>query len=201
MTPAAVILCGGQSLRMGRPKALLPFGPECLLERVVRLVSEAADPIVVVAAPEQELPDLPTRVCLVRDAVSGRGPLQGLSAGFSALDESVELVYATATDVPFLEPAWITRLVDLIGDADLAIPYADGHHHPLAALYRRATALPAIEKLLAANRLRPFFLTESLRVRIVEYSELIDVDPEMRTLRNLNTPDDYLRALGEAGLA
>src|SRR5437660_12603272 len=122
MKPAAVILCGGQSLRMGRPKALLPFGPECLLERVVRLASEAADPIVVVAAPEQELPDLPTRVCLVRDPISGRGPLQGLAAGFGALDSSVDLAFATATDVPFLEPAWITHLVNLIGEADLAIP-------------------------------------------------------------------------------
>ncbi|MGZ6054814.1 MAG: molybdenum cofactor guanylyltransferase, partial [Isosphaeraceae bacterium] len=54
----AVILCGGESRRMGQPKAWLPFGPERMLQRVVRLVSTVTGPIVVVAAPGQELPSL-----------------------------------------------------------------------------------------------------------------------------------------------
>jgi molybdopterin-guanine dinucleotide biosynthesis protein A len=201
MTPGAVVLCGGQSRRMGQPKAWLPFGPERMLQRVVRLVSSAAGPIVVVAAPDQEVPPLPSGVLLVRDPVSGRGPLQGLAAGLAGLPESVELAYATATDVPFLEPAWIDRLRDLIGDHDLAIPFAEGYHHPLAALYRRSTVLPAIEALLHADRLRPFFLMEAVRTRVVEADELREVDPELRTLRNLNTPGDYHTSLGQAGFA
>ena len=56
----AIVLCGGMSRRMGRPKAWLPFGPdEVMLQRVVRLVREVVGPVVVVAAPEQELPMLP----------------------------------------------------------------------------------------------------------------------------------------------
>ena len=47
----AVVLCGGRSSRMGRPKAWLPFGDEVLLQRVVRRIAEAAWPIAVVAAP------------------------------------------------------------------------------------------------------------------------------------------------------
>src|SRR5829696_6616837 len=131
----AVVLCGGQSSRMGQPKAWLPFGPERMLQRVVRLVGEVADPIVVVAAPGQDHPPLPDSVTVVRDPVSGRGPLQGLAAGLSALPEAVEFAFASATDVPFLHPAWITRLRALIGDHDLAIPFVDGYYHPLAALY------------------------------------------------------------------
>ena len=196
MTPGAVVLCGGQSRRMGQPKAWLPFGPERMLQRVVRLVGEAARPIVVVAAPDQELPPLPDWASIARDPVSGRGPLQGLAAGLAALPESVELAYATATDVPFLQPAWIHRLVDLMGDHDLAIPFIEGYHHPLAALYRRATVLPAIEALLAADRLRPFFLIESVRTLVVGPEELRDADPDLRTLRNLNTPEDYRRGPG-----
>src|SRR5438552_9005872 len=107
MTLGALVLCGGQSRRMGQPKAWLPFGPERMLQRVVRLVGEAVGPIVVVAAPGQDLPPLPDAVTIVRDPISGRGPLQGLAAGLAALPEAVELAYATATDVPFLEPAWI----------------------------------------------------------------------------------------------
>src|SRR3954452_17592579 len=98
MELGAVILCGGESRRMGRPKAWLPFGPEVMLQRVVRLVGEAAGvgPIAVVAAPGQEVPSLPDRVTVVRDEVSGRGPLQGLAAGLAALPAGAELVYATA---------------------------------------------------------------------------------------------------------
>src|SRR4051794_13494419 len=197
MTLGAVVLCGGQSRRMGAPKAWLEFGPERLLQRVVRLVGTGigGGPIVVVAAPGQEYPPLPSSVTVVRDEVSGRGPLQGLAAGLRALPESVELAYASATDVPFLEPAWIGRLRDLIGEDDLAIPFVDGYHHPLAALYRRATVLPVVTSLLEAGRLRPVFLMESLRTRIVTDEELRGVDPDLRTLCNLNVPEDYLRAV------
>ena len=170
-----------------------------MLQRVVRLVSTVAGPIVVVAAPGQELPALPEAVVVARDPLRGRGPLQGLAAGLAALPAEVELAYATATDVPFLQPAWIDRLVGLIGDHDLAIPRCDGFLHPLAALYRRATVLPACESLLQSGRLRPTFLIDVLRARIVTSDELKCEDPELLTLRNLNTPGDYTSALARAG--
>ncbi len=80
MQVGGVVLCGGQSRRMGRAKAWLPFGTEIMLPRVVRLLGEAVSPIVVVAAPEQDLPPLPDDVRVVRDEEKGRGPLQGLDA-------------------------------------------------------------------------------------------------------------------------
>ncbi len=186
---------------MGQAKAWLEFGPEKMLQRVVRLAGAMAAPIVVVAAPGQHLPSLPPATRLVRDAVEGRGPLQGFMAGLAALPDSTELVYATATDVPFLKPTWITRLAELIGDADLAIPYAEGFYHPLAALYRRRPVLPAVERLLAEDRLRPTFLVEAVKTRPVSVDEMRAVDPELGTLRNLNTPAEYRQALVDAGLA
>jgi molybdopterin-guanine dinucleotide biosynthesis protein A len=199
MSLGAVVLCGGESRRMGRPKAWLPFGPERMLQRVVRLAGTVAQPIVVVAAPDQAVPDLPADVAVVRDSVAGRGPLQGLAAGFAALPDPVELVYATATDVPFLQPDWITRLAELIGGDDLAIPFIDGYSHPLAALYRKRTVLPAIGDLLDANRLRPVFLVEAVQTRIVTEAEMRAIDPELRSLRNLNHPGEYQQALRDAG--
>ena len=201
MNAGGVILCGGESTRMGRPKATLPFGSECMLQRVVRLVATVADPIVVVTAPGQTLPRLPESVAVAEDAVRGRGPLQGLAAGLAAFPDHVELVYATATDVPFLKPAWISTLVALAPGNDLVIPYLNGHYQPLAAVYRRAPALAAIQTLLRDDRLRPVFLTEILATRTVLAGDLKDVDPEFSTLRNLNTPDEYRTALWEAGLA
>src|ERR1043165_2456560 len=69
MRKGAIILCGGKSSRMGRDKATLPFGGELMLARVVRLLSEAVDPqgIVVVAAPNQSLPEVPAPVMIARD--------------------------------------------------------------------------------------------------------------------------------------
>jgi molybdopterin-guanine dinucleotide biosynthesis protein A len=184
---------------MGRPKAWLSFGNERMLQRVVRLIGAVAQPVIVVAAPGQELPALAPEVAITQDAVAGRGPLQGLAAGFSALPPHIELVCATATDVPFLEPRWITRLVQLIEGYDLAIPLVGGYHHPLAALYRKSAVLPAIEGLLRADRLRPVFLVESVKTRVVHEAELRSVDPDLQTLRNLNFPDDYAQALRDAG--
>ena len=196
----AVVLCGGESRRMGRPKAWLPFGPELMLQRVVRLVGTVAGPIVVVAAPGQDLPELPAGASIVRDPIAGRGPLQGLAAGFEALGEEIDLVYATGTDVPFLEPKWIAHLAELIGEADLAIPSIGDYYHPLAALYRKRVVLPAIQHLLEQDRLRPLFLVEAVTTRVVQEHEMRVVDPELGTLRNLNHPEEYERALRDAGL-
>ncbi len=203
MRLGAIVLCGGQSRRMGRPKAWLPFGDEVLLQRVARLVREGIGEdgeLVVVAAPEQELPDLPSGTLIARDPVEGRGPLQGLAAGLAALPNEVELVYATATDAPFLRPAWITRLVERIGDADIAMPYVGGHRNPLSAVYRRSTVLPHVLDLLVADQLKPAFLLDRVRTRVLFEDDLHDIDPDLATVRNLNTPDDYASALRDAGL-
>src|SRR3954447_24085949 len=81
MRRGALILCGGKSSRMGRDKATLPFGPELMLQRVVRLLSDTVDPehMLVVAAPNQTLPELPKSVKVARDDAEFRGPLQGLA--------------------------------------------------------------------------------------------------------------------------
>jgi molybdopterin-guanine dinucleotide biosynthesis protein A len=183
---------------MGRPKAWLEFGEEKLLPRVVRLASAIADPLVVVAAPGQDLPVLPVGVTVARDAVSGRGPLQGLLAGLSALPSEAQFAYATATDAPFLNPAWITFLAKTIGSDDLAIPYVGGRHHPLAALYRIQSVRPAAELLLGAGRSRLLDLMDAVRTRIVRQEELEPVDPGCATLRNVNSPAEYEQAIRDA---
>src|SRR4029453_16842762 len=88
-----IVLCGGQSSRMGRPKAWLPFGPETMLGRVVRLLGEGVSPLVVVAAPEQDVPPVPAGVAIVRDPERGKGPLQGLTAGLTALQGDADAAY------------------------------------------------------------------------------------------------------------
>jgi molybdopterin-guanine dinucleotide biosynthesis protein A len=196
MTTAGIVLCGGQSKRMGRPKAWLPFAGEVMLPRVVRLLGEAVSPIVVVAAPDQDLPPLPDEIAVVRDEEKGRGPLQGLAAGLGALRGKADAAYLSSCDVPFLRPAFVHRLIDLLGEHAICVPRVGDYHHPLAAVYR-IDVIDAVNHLLAENRLRPFFLFESVATRVVEAAEMADVDPTFQTLRNLNTPEDYEAALRE----
>ncbi len=197
MKVGGIILCGGQSQRMGRPKAWLPFGGELLLPRIIRLLGDVVAPLVVVAAPDQELPPLPAGVSVVRDEEKGRGPLQGLAAGLKALHGQADAAYLSSCDVPFLRPAFVRRLIDLLGEYTVCVPRVGAYFHPLAAVYRLGVA-DAVSRLLAADRLRAYFLIEEVPTRVVEASDLADVDPTFQTLRNLNTAEDYEAALREA---
>ncbi len=185
---------------MGRDKATLPFGPECMLQRVVRLLSEVVPVrnLVVVAAPGQSLPDLSPEVIQTRDEHEERGPLEALAAGLRALPTAVDAAYVTSCDVPLLVAAFVDQLFEELGEAMIAVPFDTAHHHPLAAVYRRQV-LATVEALLTANRLRTRFLFEEVPTRDIPVAALRHVDPELRTLENLNRPEDYRAALRLAG--
>lgn len=203
-TSAGIVLCGGKSSRMGRSKALLPFGQELMLERVVRILSSTVSPIVVVAAPDQELPSLSDDVLLARDEREGRGPLEGLLAGMKELSRRgypADLaIYATSCDAPLLSPAFIHQVLAALGSHQAAVPVEDRFFHPLAAAYRLAV-LPEIEALLAADQLRPAFLFERVPTSRIPVEMLRGADPELHSLKNCNRPEDYAAALAIAGFA
>ena len=185
-----LILCGGKSSRMGRPKAWLPIGNELFLQRVVRILSEVVSPIVVVAAVGQDLPPLPAEVQITRDEREALGPVGGMAAGFSQLAGQVDAAYVTACDVPLLKPTVVRRICEQLGDADIAIPIDGQFSHPLAAVYRLTLADHA-RQLLDAGRLRPVFLWEGATVNQIPIDSLKDIDPQLDSFRNANTPEDY----------
>jgi molybdopterin-guanine dinucleotide biosynthesis protein A len=191
---ASIILCGGRSSRMGRPKAWLPLGEEVFLQRVVRIIGEVTPEIVVVAAPEQELPPLPASVTITRDPQEGLGPLAGLAAGLALLSAPIEAAYLSSCDVPFLKPAFVRRMFELLGESSICVPEVDGYKHQLAAVYRPAV-LPEVQQLLAQDRRRPVFLFENVPTRLVTAQELRDVDENWESLRNCNSPEDYEQVL------
>jgi molybdopterin-guanine dinucleotide biosynthesis protein A len=137
-------------------------------------------------------------VLIARDEREARGPLEGLRAGLKALPPTVDAAYVTSCDVPLLVPGFVRQMLDLSRGHDVAVMEMDGFTHPLSAVYRRET-LPFVEDLLARDRLRPVFLFEAVKTRRVRPEEMT-ADPELRTLRNLNTREDYQRALADAGL-
>ncbi|HEY2893174.1 MAG TPA: molybdenum cofactor guanylyltransferase [Pirellulales bacterium] len=198
MKRGAIILCGGQSSRMGTPKWSLPFGPETMLARVMRLVGAVCEPLVIVRAAGQVLPEFGDEIIITQDTRPNRGPLEGIAAGLAALPDDVDAAYVTSCDAPLVVGAAIERLFELLGDNSAAVPAQRGFVYPLSAIYRRGL-VELVRTLLDADRLRPSDLFDLVPTRRVSSQELIDVDPRLDTLRNLNTPEEYLEALGQAG--
>lgn len=198
---AGIVLAGGQSTRMGQDKATLPFGPELLVQRVVRILSSVVEPIVVVAAAGQELPPLRECVLLAVDERPARGPLEGLAAGLARLAHErpeVEAAFVTSCDAPLLTPAFVSAMIARLGDFDIAVSVTDGMPHPLAAVYR-VSVLPHIRELLAADELRLASLLDRVATLRVDAEELRAADAELHSLKNCNRPQEYAEALRIAG--
>lgn len=199
MNCAGVVLAGGQSSRMRLPKALLPFGPEVMLQRVVRRLATVVQPVIVVAQHEQPLPELPAGTLVAHDARASRGPLEGLLAGLVAAEPFVDRAFVTSCDVPRLMPSFAKQMIELLGDHEIAVPVEGEFFHPLSAVYHTAV-VPEIRKLLEQDRLRPAFLFDVVRTIRVAVDELRAVDPSLASLQNVNQSADYLAALAAEGL-
>ncbi len=142
------------------------------------------------------------RTLLAEDPREGRGPLQGIAAGLAALSGRADIVFVSSTDMPFLHPAFIRRVLSALegGDAaDVALPVARGYKQPLAAGYRVSLAETA-ERLVKQDRLRPAFLFAECRVQALDDAELrrdpmlAALDPDLDSVLNVNTPADYAEA-------
>jgi molybdenum cofactor guanylyltransferase len=185
---------------MGTPKAALEWHGSTLLGRTVGIMARATSgPVVVVRAPGQGLPELPGGTLVADDPREGRGPVQGIAAGLAALTGRAEAAFVSSTDLPFLHPAFIRRVLRVLADSedtDVALPVAHGYKQPLAAAYRVALAGPA-ERLVKEDRLRPAFLFDECRVETLDDTalkrdpELAALDPDLDSVLNVNTPADY----------
>jgi molybdopterin-guanine dinucleotide biosynthesis protein A len=190
---------------MGTPKAALEWHGSTLLYRTVGIVARATGgPVVVVRAGGQELPDLPKGTRVVDDPRPGKGPVQGIAAGLAALEGHADAAFISSTDLPFLHPAFIRRVlreIETAGDerADVALPVARGYPQPLAAAYRVSLAATA-ERLVREDRLRPAFLFSECAVKLLDDAALTAdpligaLDPGLDSVVNINTPDDYQQA-------
>jgi molybdopterin-guanine dinucleotide biosynthesis protein A len=188
---------------MGTPKAALEWHGSTLLRRTAGIVARAANgPVVVVRAPGQDLPGLPKGTLVVEDPREGKGPVQGIAAGLTALSGQAESAFIASTDMPFLHPAFVRRMLRVLEhseNSDVALPFARGYKQPLAAAYRVSLAETA-ERLVKEDRLRPAFLFEQCLVETLDDDALRQdpmlaaLDPDLDSVLNVNTPEDYEQA-------
>jgi molybdenum cofactor guanylyltransferase len=188
---------------MGAPKAALEWYGSTLLGRTVGIVARATSgPVVVVRAAGQDLPELPEGTLVADDPREGKGPVQGIAGGLAALAGRADAAFVSSTDMPFLHPAFVRRVLRVLEESegtDVALPVARGYKQPLAAAYRVSLAGTA-ERLVKEDRLRPAFLFDECQVETLDEAALkrdpvlAALDPDLDSVLNVNTPADYAAA-------
>jgi len=181
-----VVLAGGRSSRMGRDKALLPFGGKTLLEWQAATLANVAREVWVSGSPEEyarfEFP-------VISDSPAGAGPLAGIGAALTLGD-----VVVLAVDMPFVPAGLLGHLVATAGDDGALVD--DGELFVPTAAYYRQGALPAAKRMLLSGRdrsLRAF--TAGLDVRRLTLRETERFGPVAEIFLNINDDASYQRAL------
>jgi len=182
MDATLLVLAGGDSRRMGRPKAWIEVWDTVLLRYVVeRLAPAFSEVVVAFGEPEQMEQLVPYRV--VFDRKRDAGPLAGLEAGLIAARHDV--LFAVACDMPYVTPTTAQLAVAAARNSDAAIARHDGLFEPVCGAYRK-TALPAIVGALDAGNYTAHDVAQSLDVTWLE-----GLDPA--EFESLNTPADLER--------
>ena len=204
MQLGGIILAGGRSRRMGRPKESLPIAGTTMLNWQCQTLLTCTKPVVTVGRdPHQPLPKIPAEVDVTVDELPGEGPLAAIVAGLKQLRDhhgfgEHDAAMTVGCDQPFLTAATVCWLRDRMGNADVLMPQANNKLQPLTAIYR-ITALEPAMQLLASGHRRPRDIAAHTNSKIVTEEELRQHDPELRFLRNLNSPADYEAARTKLG--
>ena len=179
---------------MGTAKEWLPIGGESLLQQIVRIVGSVVHPVVVAGRRGQPLPALPSDVELAYDAIENAGPLAGMAAGFDGLAGRCEAAFVVSCDHPLLKPAFITRLIELLGEHHAVVPSHEAQSYPLVAVYR-LDLRPLLAELLAKGERRVHVFAERCGAYVIASAALVDVDGAIDSLRNVNDRESYERAI------
>ena len=182
----AFVLAGGQSTRMGRDKAFLPWEDGTLLSNALKLVAAATPRIRIVGQTRK----FAAYGRVIEDIYRDRGPLGGIHAALSSTTTDLNLMLAV--DVPFVEPRFLQFLTEGARETDavVTVPLADGVSQPLCAVYRKEFAPVAAQALEAGrNKIDPLFA--EVKTRVIEAEEWTRAGFSAAMFRNLNTPEQW----------
>jgi molybdenum cofactor guanylyltransferase len=182
---SAIIQAGGQSRRMGRDKALIAYQGRPIIAHVIETLRALTDDLVVVSNRSDLYSSFGARV--VADYDPPCGPLGGIAAGLQAAQHPLAVV--VACDMPFLNVTLLRWLIDLADGYDAVVPQTGAEFEPLHAVYRRECRGPIVQRIEHGER-RVISFFADVRLRAVPEADWRMLDPEGRSLVNLNTPDD-----------
>lgn len=195
---SAVILAGGSSSRFGKDKGLMDLADKPLIKYVLDAASNLVEERIVVVSSNAQAKSytkaLDADVKVLVDAENIQTPLIGALTGFDAAHGEYSLLLPC--DVPFVSKDILALLLDLCTDKAAAIPrQPNAYMEPLHAVYCTKPALDAARTALNRGELNMKAMVEKLRgVRYVSSLVLQQLDPDLRTFFNVNTPSDLKRA-------
>jgi len=199
MDRSAIILGGGSSSRFGEDKGILKLDSKPLLNHVVDTVKSIVDEVIVVTS-SRERANLYARmvsfkVRFVIDICETKGPLVGALTGFEAAQGKYSLLLPF--DVPFVSRDVVSLLFELCIGKSAAIPrWPNNQIEPLHAVYHTKQAFEAAKKALTNDELDMRAMISKLwGVRYISTLVIEQLDPELRTFFNINTPLDLKKAI------
>jgi molybdopterin-guanine dinucleotide biosynthesis protein A len=185
----ALVLCGGKSRRMGRPKAFLPFEGTTMVNHVLNQVRDLFAEVFIVANEPDNYEDL--GVDVVKDILPYRGPLGGILSGL--LVAKHEYTFVIACDMPFVDKRLIREMTSARHGNDVVVLTHEMGVEPLLALYSKNCIKPLEESLFAGNLSLQEFLS-GLKAQSFEYDSNSQGE-DLPAFFNINTPQDYSRAI------
>ena len=180
-------LAGGESRRMGRDKALLPWAGGDLLAHTLARLRAVVSEVRIVSGPDARHGERGVPV----DTDAGTGALAGVLAGLGAARGRAGLVLAV--DLPLVPNTLLARLLDRADGVDAVVPISPRGAEPLCALYGPACLEP-IRRRTELGDLRMTSFWPDVRVRLLEPGELADLGNLELLFLNVNTPPDFERA-------
>jgi len=195
---SAIILAGGLSKRLGQDKGLVKLAGKPLLAHVLDKISNVVDEIVVVVSSESQkrvfegLVKQKAKVTV--DIDKAQSPLVGALTGFESVHGQYSLLLSC--DAPFISIEIASLLLDLCINRNAVIPrWPNGFIEPLQAAYHTKSAQVAAKKTLENGKMNFQSMIALLRgVRYISTMVLKQIDPELLTFFNVNTPDDLKKA-------
>ena len=187
-----VLQAGGQSKRMARDKALIPFLGKPLIERLIERFSASGNELVIISNNPEAFHafKLPVHTDLIPD----RGALGGLYTALSVVD--TPLVGLVAVDMPFASPELIQYLADKVtnNNLDACLPSSQHGLEPLHAVYRVSSCLPFVKQAIDQDLWRMKSWHDWANLKVLNADDVQNITGCKFTFLNLNTPEDVVEA-------
>jgi molybdenum cofactor guanylyltransferase len=191
---AGFVLAGGKSTRMGRDKAFVEFEGKTLLARALEVTRSVTADVWIAG----DAAKFGIYASVVEDVFRGCGPLGGIHAALRASRERLNLMLAV--DVPFVSREFLQFLIVQARESNAVVTVVEVQEkrQPLCAVYRREFVDRA-EKALRAGRYKINALFEAETTRVIRENELSAAGFSAGMFRNLNTPEELVKASRNSG--
>jgi len=193
MAISAFIMAGGRSSRMGTDKAWLRIGEQFVIERVINALKPVCDQLAIVTSKAKRAEYEKLGLTVFTDIIKDYGPLGGIHAALT--NSKNERVLIAACDLPFVTTELFERLINVSTDYEIVVPLnQQSKTEQMCALYTKS-CVPSIEIFFDEGVRTPRSLFESRKTKYLEWIELSGLPGAEHFFDNLNTPEDYKRAM------